>query len=48
MAKYKLIDVERLEELINEIQEYYNENNQLKYVLEDIKELINQNIRGGY
>lgn len=42
MAKYKLIDVERLEELINEIQEYYNDNNQLNYVLEDLKDLIKE------
>lgn len=42
MAKYKLIDVERLEELINEIQEYYNNNNQLNYVLEDLKDLIKE------
>lgn len=48
MANYKLVDIERLQELINEIQDYYNENDQLKYVLEDLKELINQNIRGGY
>lgn len=42
MAKYKLVDIEKLEDLINEIQEYYNSDNALKYVLEDLKELIKE------
>lgn len=42
MAKYKLIDIEKLEDLINEIQEYYNNDDSLKYVLEDLKDLIKE------
>lgn len=42
MAKYKLIDIEKLEDLINEIQDYYNHDNALKYVLEDLKDLIKE------
>lgn len=40
MANYKLIDIDKLNDLINEIKDYYNHDNSLKYVLEDLQELI--------
>lgn len=43
MAKYKLIDVEKLQDLINEIKEYYNTDECLKYVLEDLESLLEDN-----
>lgn len=46
MANYKLIDIEKLEDLINELQEYYNSDNSLKYILEDLKDLVNSCVRG--
>lgn len=42
MAKYKLVDVEKLQDLINEIKEYYNTDECLKYVLEDLEDLIKE------
>lgn len=46
MANYKLIDVDMLNDLINELEEYYNSDNSLKYILEDLKDLVNSCVRG--
>lgn len=43
MANYKLIDIDKLNDLINEIQDYYNHDECLKYVLEDLKSLMEDN-----
>lgn len=48
MANYKLVDMDKLNDLINELEEYYNSDNQLKYIIEDLRDLVNMCIRGGY
>lgn len=48
MAKYKLVDIEKLLDLVNEMKEYYNSDNSLTYIIEDIEDLIKENIKGGY
>lgn len=42
MSNYKLINIDKLQDLINELKEDYNEDNRLKYVLEDLESLINE------
>lgn len=46
MANYKLVDMDKLNDLINELEEYYNSDNQLKYIIEDLRDLVNMCIRG--
>lgn len=46
MANYKLIDIDMLNDLIIELSELNNK--ELKYIIEDLQNLISQSIRGGY